>query len=48
MDVVKTRVEAIGGSVDVSSSVGEGSTFRLTIPLTLPRQAPSWPTGTCP
>jgi len=35
MDVVKTRIEAIGGSVDVSSRVGKGSTFRLTIPLTL-------------
>jgi two-component system chemotaxis sensor kinase CheA len=35
MDVVKTRIEAIGGSVDVTSRVGKGSTFRLTIPLTL-------------
>ena len=35
MDVVRTRIEAIGGSVDVTSTVGEGSTFRLTIPLTL-------------
>jgi two-component system chemotaxis sensor kinase CheA len=35
MDVVKTRIEAIGGSVDVLSTVGVGSTFRLTIPLTL-------------
>jgi two-component system, chemotaxis family, sensor kinase CheA len=35
MDVVKTRIEAIGGSVDVSSKVGIGSVFRLTIPLTL-------------
>jgi two-component system chemotaxis sensor kinase CheA len=35
MDVVKTRIEAIGGSVDVTSTVGKGSTFRLTIPLTL-------------
>ncbi len=35
MDVVKTRIEGIGGSVDVTSWVGRGSTFRLTIPLTL-------------
>ena len=35
MDVVKTRIEAIGGSVDVTSGVGRGSTFRLAIPLTL-------------
>jgi two-component system chemotaxis sensor kinase CheA len=35
MDVVKTRIEAIGGSVDVTSKVGIGSVFRLTIPLTL-------------
>jgi two-component system chemotaxis sensor kinase CheA len=35
MDVVKTRIEAIGGSVDVSSKLGLGSIFRLTIPLTL-------------
>ncbi|MGZ4650956.1 MAG: chemotaxis protein CheA, partial [Kineosporiaceae bacterium] len=35
MDVVKTRIESIGGSVDVTSTVGRGTTFRLTIPLTL-------------
>jgi two-component system chemotaxis sensor kinase CheA len=35
MDVVKTRIESIGGSVDVISTPGTGSTFRLTIPLTL-------------
>jgi two-component system, chemotaxis family, sensor kinase CheA len=35
MDVVKTRIEAIGGSVDVASTVGEGSTIRLTAPRTL-------------
>lgn len=35
MDVVKTRIEGIGGSVDISSKIGQGSTFRLTIPLTL-------------
>src|SRR3954447_17409961 len=35
MDVVKTRIEGIGGSVDVTTKLGQGSTFRLTIPLTL-------------
>jgi two-component system chemotaxis sensor kinase CheA len=35
MDVVKTRIEAIGGSVDVASTVGEGSTIRLTAPRSL-------------
>ncbi len=35
MDVVRTNVERIGGSVSVSSTVGEGSTFSFTIPLTL-------------
>ena len=35
MDVVKTRIEAIGGSVDVTSTLGKGTCLRLTIPLTL-------------
>jgi two-component system, chemotaxis family, sensor kinase CheA len=35
MDVVKTNIERIGGSVDVSTAVGEGTTFRIKIPLTL-------------
>ncbi|MGB9488930.1 MAG: chemotaxis protein CheW, partial [Terriglobales bacterium] len=35
MDVVKTNVEKIGGSVDLSSAVGEGTTIRIKIPLTL-------------
>jgi two-component system, chemotaxis family, sensor kinase CheA len=35
MDVVKTNIERIGGAVDVESTVGEGTTWRLTIPLTL-------------
>lgn len=35
MDVVKTNIERIGGSVDVTSVVGEGATFRVKIPLTL-------------
>jgi two-component system chemotaxis sensor kinase CheA len=35
MDVVKTRIEGIGGNVEVMSTPGIGSTIRLTIPLTL-------------
>ncbi|MDD4976447.1 MAG: chemotaxis protein CheW, partial [Bacteriovorax sp.] len=35
MDVVKSNIEKIGGSVDITSNVGEGTTFKLKIPLTL-------------
>jgi two-component system chemotaxis sensor kinase CheA len=35
MDVVKSNIEKIGGSVDVTSQVGNGTTFKLKIPLTL-------------
>ena len=35
MDVVKTNIERIGGAVDVESERGVGTTWRLTIPLTL-------------
>lgn len=35
MDVVKTHIERIGGTVDVSSDLGAGTTFRVKIPLTL-------------
>ncbi len=35
MDVVKTNVEKIGGTVDVQSIPGKGSTVRVKIPLTL-------------
>jgi two-component system chemotaxis sensor kinase CheA len=35
MDVVKTNIEKTGGSVDVHSAVGQGTTVRLRIPLTL-------------
>ncbi len=35
MDVVKTNVEKIGGTVDIISQVGCGTTVRLKIPLTL-------------
>jgi len=35
MDVVKTNVEKIGGTVDVQSTAGSGTTVRVKIPLTL-------------
>ena len=35
MDVVKTNIEAIGGSVDVNTVLGRGTTFKVKIPLTL-------------
>jgi two-component system, chemotaxis family, sensor kinase CheA len=35
MDVVKTNIEKIGGAVDIHSPVGQGTTVRVRIPLTL-------------
>ncbi len=35
LDVVKTNVEKIGGTVEVSSELGVGTTLRVRIPLTL-------------
>ena len=35
MDVVKTNVEKIGGTLDIQSSQGQGTTLRIKIPLTL-------------
>lgn len=35
MDVVKTNIERIGGGVDVVSRMGEGTTVKIKIPLTL-------------
>jgi len=35
MDVVKTNVEKIGGTVDVQSTLTQGTTVRVKIPLTL-------------
>jgi two-component system chemotaxis sensor kinase CheA len=35
MDVVKTNIEKIGGTVDVVTVRGAGTTFRVKIPLTL-------------
>jgi two-component system chemotaxis sensor kinase CheA len=35
MDVVKTNIEAIGGSIDVQTREGAGTVFKIKIPLTL-------------
>ena len=35
MDVVKTNIEKIGGTIDISTKLGEGTTFKLKVPLTL-------------
>jgi two-component system chemotaxis sensor kinase CheA len=35
LDVVKTNIEKLNGSVNVSSKPGQGTTFLLTLPLTL-------------
>ena len=35
MDVVKTNIERIGGSVDIVTDPGRGTTFKVSIPLTL-------------
>jgi two-component system, chemotaxis family, sensor kinase CheA len=35
MDVVKTNIEKIGGSVDLHSAPGQGTTLKIKIPLTL-------------
>jgi two-component system, chemotaxis family, sensor kinase CheA len=35
MDVVKTNIESIGGTVDVATVVGKGTVFKIRIPLTL-------------
>ncbi|MEM8537768.1 MAG: chemotaxis protein CheA [Pseudomonadota bacterium] len=35
MDVVKTAITALGGRVTISSITGQGTTFSITLPLTL-------------
>ena len=35
MDVVKTNIEKIGGTVDLQSVRGQGTTLKIKIPLTL-------------
>lgn len=35
MDVVKTKIESLGGMVDVETKINEGSKFKIRLPLTL-------------
>jgi two-component system chemotaxis sensor kinase CheA len=35
LDVVRTKVERMGGHVSVSSTAGQGTSFRLSVPLSL-------------
>lgn len=35
LDVVKTKIEALGGSISAKTVAGEGSTFSIQLPLTL-------------
>lgn len=35
MDVVRTNIERYGGTVDIESQIGAGTTFRIRLPLTL-------------
>jgi two-component system chemotaxis sensor kinase CheA len=35
MDVVKKTIESLRGALDISSTLGQGTTMRLTLPLTL-------------
>ena len=35
MDVVKTKITQLNGSIEINSKLGEGSTFAIKVPLTL-------------
>ncbi|MDQ0199580.1 chemotaxis protein CheA [Neobacillus ginsengisoli] len=35
LDVVKTKIESLGGGISIDSTLGKGSIFRIQLPLTL-------------
>lgn len=35
MDVVKEKINSLNGTIEIASELGRGSTFRITLPLTL-------------
>jgi two-component system, chemotaxis family, sensor kinase CheA len=35
MDVVKTNIERVGGSIEIQTQLGQGTTFKIKLPLTL-------------
>jgi two-component system chemotaxis sensor kinase CheA len=35
MDVVKTNIERVGGSIEIQTQLGQGTTFKVKLPLTL-------------
>jgi len=35
MDVVKEKINSLNGTIEIASELGKGSTFRITLPLTL-------------
>ena len=42
MDIVKSRIEVLNGTVDVRTEPGQGTTFFIRLPLTLAIMPASW------